>query len=51
MFPISLAKVSPNTASEAYSKRGFSRLDKKDYENAIANFNEVIWLNPKDARA
>ena len=37
--------------AQAYSKLGFSRLGKKDYDNAIANFDEVIRLTPKDARA
>jgi tetratricopeptide (TPR) repeat protein len=43
-------RLSPSDA-KAYSKRGFFRLGKKDYDNAIADFDEVIKLTPKDARA
>jgi len=42
-------RLNPRDA-QAYSKRGFFRLGKKDYDNAIADFDEVIRLTPKDAR-
>jgi Flp pilus assembly protein TadD len=34
-----------------YYIRGYVRLEKKNYDDAIADFNEVLRLNPRDARA
>ena len=43
-------RLNPRDA-QAYFDRGFFRMGNKDYDNAIADFDEVISLTPKDARA
>jgi tetratricopeptide (TPR) repeat protein len=49
-YLIDQIRLNPGDAP-TYSKRGFFRLSKKEYDDAIADFDEVIKLNPRDARA
>jgi tetratricopeptide (TPR) repeat protein len=47
---IQSGQLSGARMSWAYSNRGFAYTDKKDYELAIADFDQAIRFDPKDAR-
>jgi tetratricopeptide (TPR) repeat protein len=44
-------KQNPRQASAAYNNRGLHYQNKRDYDQAIADFNRAIALDPKDANA
>jgi tetratricopeptide (TPR) repeat protein len=48
--PSKEARPDPRHES-AYSVRAFFRLEQKDYDHAIADFDEVLKTNPRNARA
>ena len=49
-YPTDQIRLNPSHA-HVHFNRGIFRLGKKDYDNAIAEFDAAIRLNPKDARA
>ena len=43
--------MSKKEAAEKYFKLGEQKYNKKDYQEAIADYDKAIELNPKDAEA